>query len=196
MKRFKSADEYFDATANWRPELTKLRRVLLSSSLQETVKWGAPVYTSDGKNIVGIAAFKQWVALWFFQGALLKDPYKLLMNAQEEKTQAMRQWRITDSKQIKVTQLEQYIAEAIQLSRSGISIKPRRDNPLIIPDELKNALTNNKKAGKVFEGMSKSCQREYAEYVAEAKKPETKLRRLEKILPMIESGGGLNDKYR
>jgi uncharacterized protein YdeI (YjbR/CyaY-like superfamily) len=196
MKRFKSADEYFDATANWRPELTKLRRVLLSSSLQETVKWGAPVYTSDGKNIVGIAAFKQWVALWFFQGALLKDPYKLLMNAQEEKTQAMRQWRITDSKQIKVTQLEQYIAEAIQLSRSGISIKPRRDNPLIMPDELKNALTNNKKAGKVFEGMSKSCQREYAEYVAEAKKPETKLRRLEKILPMIESGGGLNDKYR
>jgi uncharacterized protein YdeI (YjbR/CyaY-like superfamily) len=196
MKRFKSADEYFDATANWRPELTKLRRVLLSSSLQETVKWGAPVYTSDGKNIVGIAAFKQWVALWFFQGALLKDPYKLLMNAQEEKTQAMRQWRITDSKQIKVAQLEQYIAEAIQLSRSGISIKPRRDNPLIMPDELKNALTNNKKAGKVFEGMSKSCQREYAEYVAEAKKPETKLRRLEKILPMIESGGGLNDKYR
>lgn len=120
----------------------------------------------------------------------------MLLNAQQGKTRAMRQWRITDAKQIMVAIIKAYVREAIELSRSGKAIKPRQDKPLIIPDELKNALIRNKKAGKVFDVMSKSCRREYAEYISDAKKPETRLRRLEKILPMIVAGGGLNDKYR
>jgi uncharacterized protein YdeI (YjbR/CyaY-like superfamily) len=196
VKRFASADEYFDRLEIWSHELAKLRKIVLSCSLQETVKWGGPVYTVDEVNVLGIGAFRNWAALWFFQGALMSDPQKVLVNAQADKTQALRQWRFTDGRQIKVAPIRKYVREAAELARAGKSVPLRRDKPLAIPAELAEALGRNKKARLNFDAMSKSCKREYAEYISEARKPQTRLRRLDKILPMIINGGGLNDKYR
>lgn len=196
MKSFKTADEFFRSQTAWSGELAKLRKIMLSTGMSETVKWGGPVYTSNGKNICGIGAFKNWVAIWFFQGALLSDPLGALVNAQDGRTKALRQWRFTSAGQIKAGEVKQYVMEAISHAASGKSIKPDRNKPLVIPEELEQALKKNKAAGKAFAAMSTGCQREYAGYIAEAKKPETRLRRLEKAIPMIVSGGGLNDKYR
>lgn len=192
----KTVDEYLDRAVRWQKELAKLREVLLSTGLEETVKWGAPCYTSDGKNIVGIGGFKSYVGLWFFQGALLQDEAGVLINAQEDKTKAMRQWRFESMKDIKVRQIKSYVKEAIEHQRAGREIKADRRKPVVVPKELKAALSKNKEARDAFAAMSVSCQRAYAEHIAEAKRDETKERRLEKIMPMIAAGGGLHDKYR
>ncbi len=92
-KRHKTVDDYIEAAEPWQDELIRLRKILRSTDLEETVKWGAPCYTHDGKNVVGMASFKSYVGLWFHQGALLGDKKKVLINAQEGKTKALRQWR-------------------------------------------------------------------------------------------------------
>jgi uncharacterized protein YdeI (YjbR/CyaY-like superfamily) len=196
MKNFKTAEEYFRSETRWKPELAKLRKIMLATGMQETVKWGGPVYTSQGKNICGIGAFNDWATIWFFQGALLSDPLGVLVNAQEGRTKALRQWRFTSASQVKAGEIKRYLEEAISHAQAGKEIKPDRDKPLIVPAELAAALKKNKTAGKAFAAMSKSCRREYAEYIAEAKKPETRMRRLDKAMSMITAGIGLNDKYR
>jgi len=101
MPRAATVNDYIDAHPDWADTLTRLREILNATELEETIKWGAPCYTADNKNIVGLAAFKNHVGLWFHQGALLSDPEGVLTNAQEGKTKAMRHWRITTSKDIK-----------------------------------------------------------------------------------------------
>ncbi|MAY75251.1 MAG: hypothetical protein CMJ31_11140 [Phycisphaerae bacterium] len=196
MNRAESVDAYIAAHDQWADALTKLREVLTSTELEETIKWGAPCYTLDGKNVIGLTAFKNHAALWFHQGALLSDPDAVLLNAQEGKTKAQRQWRFTSAKDIKKTRVKAYVKEAIELQRAGAEIKPDRDKPILIPAELKAAFKEHPAARKAFDAMSKSCRREYADHVAEAKREDTRLRRAAKIIPMIESGAGLNDKYR
>jgi uncharacterized protein YdeI (YjbR/CyaY-like superfamily) len=196
MKRFKTVDAYVAGLENWQDEIVKLRDILRSMDLEETVKWGAPVYVANGKNIVGLAAFKSHCAIWFFQGALLADQNQVLINAQEGKTKALRQWRFTNFRDIKTRWIKNYVREAIELARQGRQIKPDRNQRLVIPPELKQALAKDKKAKVGFEAMTKSCRREYAQHIAEAKREDTKQRRLKKILPMIRSAQGLHDKYR
>lgn len=196
MQRHKTVEAYIKAKPEWRDELQSLRKILQSAGLEETVKWGAPCYTHKGKNLVGIGAFKSYVGLWFFQGALLKDAEKNLVNAQEGKTKAMRQWRFAAKKDIRATKIKGYVKEAIALQDSGNEIKADRDKPIVMPGELAAALRRNKSAAKTFETLTKSKRREYADYVAEAKREETRKKRIEKIIPMIADGKGLNDKYR
>lgn len=196
MKRFKTVEAYVSSLDNWQEEVIKLREILQSTELEETVKWGGPVYVADGKNVVGLGAFKSYVALWFFQGALLPDKERVLINAQQGTTKALRQWRFENKREIQRRLIKQYVREAIELSRQGKEIKPDRNKPLVVPPELKQALARDKKAKASFDNMSKSRRREYAEHIAEAKREETKARRLKKILPMIRAAQGLNDKYR
>ena len=196
MKRASSVDEYISDAGVWQTELKRLREILLSTELQEEVKWGGPCYTYDGKNVVGMAGFKSYFGLWFHQGALLKDQKKILLNAQEGKTRALRQWRMQSAKEIKPTIIKRYVKEAIKLAKEGKQITAARKKPLVVPAELKNALKSNKKANENFKNMRLGRQREYADYIADAKRDDTKLRRLEKILPMISKGAGLHDKYR
>ena len=197
MKRFKSVDEFLAGTEQWQEELALLRKILLSCDVEETVKWGAPAYTYRGKNVVGIGAFKSYVGLWFHQGALLTDEAGVLINAQEGVTRAMRQWRFASKKEIKTRLIKQYVKEAIGLVEAGKQIKPvRKKKTVVIPSELKVALGKNKKAKANFAAMTPGCRREYADYIAAAKRDETKERRLKKILPMILAAKGLNDKYR
>ncbi len=196
MKKFSSVDDYLDSLDVWREGAERLRKIILSTGVEETVKWGMPVYVANGKNVFGILAMKNYFGIWFYQGALLKDTDQVLINAQEGKTRAMRQWRFKSTRDLKVRQIKSYLVEAIGLAESGKEIKPNRNKPLNIPVELVKALAANPKAKLAFDRMSKSCRREYAEYVSEAKKEETKLRRIEKIIPMMCESKGLNDRYR
>lgn len=196
MKRYKTVDAYIKGAETWQKELVRLRQILSSTQLSEEVKWGGPCYTYQGKNVVGIGAFKSYVGLWFHQGALLSDPQNVLINCQEGRTKALRQWRFENGKQIKATVIKHYVKEAIELVESGKEIKPDRNKALVVPPELKKALTKHKKASEAFKKLTKGKQREYTDYIADAKREETKQKRLDKILPMITKGAGLHDKYR
>jgi len=196
MKRFTSVDDYIAAAEVWQDELIRLREILQKTPLTETVKWGSPCYTYNNKMLVGLGAFKSYVGLWFYQGALLSDPDGVLINAQEGRTKAMRQWRFSSKKDIKVSKIRAYVKEAIALQEAGKEIKPDRSKPVVVPPELKAALASRKAAATQFKSLSKGKQREYADYIADAQRPATKEKRITKILPMIEAGAGLNDKYR
>jgi len=196
MKTTKTADEILSAL-NFSSELKTLRKIILSTGLEETIKWGGPVYTYEGKNVVGIAGFKEHFGLWFFQGGLLADKHEKLMNAQEGKTKAMRQWQMTSKADIDKPLLLTYLNEAIENEKKGIRIvadKPIRKAPLL-PVELKTALAASLKLKTAFEKLTPGKQKDYAEYIASAKQAETKVTRIQKIKPMILAGVGLNDKY-
>lgn len=196
MESHKSVKHYIHNKKQWTSELVTLREILLSTGMKEEVKWGVPVYSYEGKNVAGIAAFKSYVGLWFYQGALLKDAKKKLVNAQEGKTKALRQWRFTSMKEIDEKLIRTYLKEAIQNVKAGKEIKPDRNKPIAIPKELSSHLKKTPSALKAFNLLSKGKQREYAEHIEEAAKPETKSRRIKKILPMIVNGDGLHDKYK
>ncbi len=199
MKKNKTVDAFIAKHEKWGKPLELLRKIILSTELKETVKWGMPTYTLSSKNIVGIAAFKNHFGIWFFQGGLLKDKAKKLVNAQEGKTKAMRQWRFTSIDEIDKKLIKQYIEEAIANQKAGKVIKPakpKKDQHFEIPDLLQTAFLKNKKLIKAFEQLSTGKQKEYANYITEAKREATKLKRVEKIIPLILAGGGLYDKYK
>ena len=189
--------EYIDDKSAWIQELNLLRSVFLELPFNETIKWGAPVYVYKGKNIVGLSAFKKYCGLWFFQGVFLNDDKKVLVNPQEGKTKAMRQWRFHKIEDIDIDLVKEYVIEAIKNSEEGKELKPKKNTePLIIPVELQLKLDENEKLRIIFTQFTLSKKREYASYISEAKRDTTKFKRLEKIIPMILSGIGLHDKYK
>ena len=196
MQSFKTVDEFISNAKQWKEELMQLREILRETELTEGIKWGAPIYTYKGKNVVGMAGFKSYVGLWFHQGALLKDPKKKLINAQEGVTKALRQWRMASGKEIDARAIKAYVKEAMGHVEDGKEIKPLPRKKTAIPKELAAALKKNPAAGKAFKLLAPFKQREYSEYIAEAARPETKEKRIGKILPLVQKGMGLNDKYR
>ena len=198
MKRASSVDEYISLGEPWQESLILLRQLLQSTSLKEDVKWGMPVYTLNNKNVAGFSAFKSWTGIWFFQGVFLKDPEKVLINAQEGTTKGLRQWRFTSSAEIreKRQSILAYLEEAIQNQEAGKEIKPDRNKPLEIPEELAQAMQSNPALKESFEALTLSRRRDYADHVGSAKREETRRQRLQKIIPMILEGIGLNDKYQ
>lgn len=196
MQRYKSVEDYLDGHEEWRPLLERLRNIMNECEVEETVKWGQPCYTHAGKNVAGIGAFKEFVSVWFFQGALLRDEQGVLVNAQEGRTRAMRQWRFQDVEEIDEPLLRAYVDESIENRRQGKEIKAEKKKSVEVPDELAGALVEDRDAGEHFNALTPGKQREYTEYIADARRAETRTRRLEKILPMIRAGHGLNDKYK
>jgi len=198
MRQNKSVEEYIAKQERWGEVLDLLRNILLSTEMEETVKWGAPVYTINGKNVVGIGAFKSYAGLWFYQGALLEDKKGLLINAQEGKTKALRQWRFASEDEIEEKTIRAYVAEAIENQKQGREIKPAKPSrkPLVIPAELKAALAADAGAKKCFSELTLSKQRDYAGYISKAKQAATKRKRLGKIMPLITMGQGLYDRYK
>lgn len=195
MARAKTVDDYIVASKHWQGELRRLREILCGTELVEEIKWGAPCYTYNGKNVVGLGAFKSYVGLWFHQGALLQDDKKVLINAQEGKTRALRQWRMNSAQEIRPAVIRRYVNEAIRLLKEGKRIEASRNKALVVPPELKNALQNNMTVEKNFNSLTPGRQCEYAEYISEAKRADTKQNRIKKIVPMIKAGIGLRDKY-
>ncbi len=197
MNAIRSADEYFGTLTQWKEEVLLLRKVVLETGLVETIKWGGPCYTYGKDNVVGIAAFKSYAGLWFFQGSLLKDEAKFLINSQEGKTKSLLQWRFTTLEQIQNAPIAEYIFESIENFKNGLKIKAQPNtSAIIVPAELEKALTLVAGAQLSWDHLSTSCKREYAQYISEAKREETKDSRINKIIPMILAGKGLHDKYK
>ncbi|TVZ54976.1 uncharacterized protein YdeI (YjbR/CyaY-like superfamily) [Lutibacter sp. Hel_I_33_5] len=188
--------EYISKKEKCSKELVLLRSVFTNLPVEETIKWGAPTYVFNDKNIVGLAAFKNYCGLWFFQGVLLKDEQKVFINAQEGKTKAMLQWRFHSMDEIDTELIKSYVLEAIDNVKAGNEIKPNRAKPLVVCSFLQAALDTNKKLITSFESLTVSKKRDYADYISSAKREVTKQKRLEKIIPMILSGVGIHDKYK
>ncbi|MEZ4919482.1 MAG: YdeI/OmpD-associated family protein [Saprospiraceae bacterium] len=196
MEKTKTVDAFILANPQWEDALNVLRSILLETELEESIKWGAPNYSIAGKNVVGLGAFKSYVGLWFYQGVFLKDPAKKLLNAQEGKTKAMRQWRFATIEEIDPNLIKQYVLEAIANSRAGKEVEVERNKLIVLDPIFKAALDENPELQAAFKSLSPGKQREYAEYISEAKQEATKQRRIQKSIPIILSGLGLHDKYK
>lgn len=195
MKKYSNVDEFIAGQTKWQEELILLREILITTELKETIKWGAPTYTLDGKNVVGILGFNDYFAIWFHNGVFLKDEENKLFNAQKGVTKALRQWRFKDKSEIETQLIKTYLDEAIKNQKMGKAFKPEKKT-VKMPRLLQEALNKNEKALISFKAMTRFKQNEYKEYIGSAKHDKTRKIRIEKVLPLIENGIGLNDKYR
>lgn len=191
-----SAVDIIKGEKPWVDELMLLREIILSTGLKEEIKWGGPIYTLEGKNVLAIGGFKNYCTIWFHQGVFLSDPANVLVNAGEGRTRGLRQWRFASMQEIKPALVKKYILEAIKNAKAGKEIKPEKKAPLPLPAEYQVEFKKNKSLRAAFEKLTPGKQREYIEYMLEAKTAETRLRRVEKTIPNILAGKGLNDRYR
>ncbi|WP_166919457.1 YdeI/OmpD-associated family protein [Flavobacterium poyangense] len=185
----------WDKVNNWEEELLLLQSIIDKTELTETVKWGVPVYVYNKKNVIGIAGFKEYFTIWFYNGVFLKDEKKKLINAQEDKTKSLRQWRFTSKEEVNEKEILDYILEAIENEKQGKVIKPTKKEP-IVSELLEKEMSQNQALAEAFQTFSPYKQHEFLEYIETAKQEKTKLSRIEKIIPMILQHIGLNDKYR
>jgi uncharacterized protein YdeI (YjbR/CyaY-like superfamily) len=196
MKSYKTVEEYILNAENGKEILIVLREIIRSTELIETIKWGGPVYTLGGKNVVGIGSFKSYVGLWFFQGAFSKDEEKVLINAQIDVTKALRQWRFSSVDEINDKLILKYLNEAIQNQKQGKELKPDRNKPVEIPDELIDVFKEDYELEQCFKNFTPGRQREFTDFISSAKLFDTRRARIQKIIPLILDNIGLNDKYR
>ncbi|WP_367751857.1 YdeI family protein [Flavobacterium sp. WC2430] len=185
----------WDKNNNWTEELHLLKEILAQTELIETTKWGGPVYVLNNKNVIGIGGFKSYFGIWFFNGVFLKDEKKVLVNAQEGITKSLRQWRFNSIEEVNEKEVLTYILEAIENENAGKVIKATAKETLV-STELQLAMDTNSTLAEVFQKFSLAKQREFHEYIEEAKREPTKLSRIEKITPMILANISLNDKYK
>ena len=179
----------------WEEELLLLKSIIDKTELIETTKWGGPVFVYEKKNVIGLGGFKDYFAIWFFNGVFLKDDKKKLINAQEDKTKSLRQWRFTSKEEVNEKEVLDYILEAIKNEKQGKIIKPAKKEA-IISELLEKEMSQNPALAEAFQKFSPYKQYEFLEYIETAKQEKTKLSRIEKIIPMILENIGLNDKYR
>jgi len=185
----------WDKVHQWEEELGILTDILSRTRLTPTVKWGAPMYTYQNRNVLGLGGFKNYFAIWFLNGVFLKDELNVLVNANEGVTKSLRQWRFTDAAQINEKQILAYVNEAISVEEQGKVIKPEpRSFP--VPAILTAAFEQDAPFRDAFDTLSRGKRNDYLEYIGEAKQEKTQLARIEKIRPMVLEGIGLNDKYR
>jgi uncharacterized protein YdeI (YjbR/CyaY-like superfamily) len=168
------------------------------STLQKTQKWGTDVYTYKAKNLVSWSGFKNFFSLWFYNGVFLIDNKGYLMNASEGKTKSLRQWRFKSVDELREheKEIKAYIKESMQIIDDGKHIPSTKSNPLLVPKLLQESLDSNEDLYNAFNVLSVSKRNEYITYIEEAKQEKTKLSRIDKIIPLVLSGKGLNDKYK
>ncbi len=197
MTKEEKLSDFYTKPSQWKEGLKILRRIAIDAGLTEDWKWSLPTYTYKGENIVGVASFKNHFGLWFFQGALLTDSHQRLRNAQEGKTKAMRHLTYESIENIDEAIVRHFIEEAILNAKQGKKVKSTpTQSKVVLPIMLKNALLNDDQLKLNFEALSLSKRRAYGMYINEAKQEATKQRRLEKCIPLILNGKGLNDTYR
>jgi len=186
---------YFRKSQKWQEELEKLRAVVLDSPLTEELKWGVPCYTLQKKNIVLIHEFKDYCALLFVKGALLKDANGILIQ-QTENVQSARQIRFTNFREIVELEpiLKAYIAEAIEVEKAGLKVNFKKAEEFSIPDEFLSKLEENPDLESAFYALTPGRQRAYLLYFSAPKQSKTREARVEKYTPQILSGRGLNDQ--
>ena len=188
-------DAYFGEATKWYDELNKLRTVVLGCGLAEEMKWRQPCYTFNGGVVLLISPFKDYCALAFFKGTLLKDPNGILV-APGENSQAVRQIRFTSVREIVEREpvLKSYIHEAIAIEKAGLKIQK---NPTVsIPEEFQTKLDQNPDLKTAFEALTPGRRRAYLMHFAQPKQSTTREARIEKCLPQILAGKGLDDDFR
>ncbi|KIQ17315.1 hypothetical protein RT99_19505 [Flavobacterium sp. MEB061] len=195
MEPISDKKHVWDKVNKWEEELLFLKSIIDKTELVETIKWGAPIYVYNKRNIIGIGGFKDYFAIWFLNGVFLKDKKKRLINAQEDKTKSMRQWRFTSKEQVNEKEVLEYILEAIENEKQGKIIKPSKKEA-IVSELLQKEMDLNPALAEAFQKFAPYKQYEFLEYIETAKQEKTKLSRIEKVIPMILGNVGLNDKYR
>jgi uncharacterized protein YdeI (YjbR/CyaY-like superfamily) len=187
-------DFFFDKAGKWQKEYEKLRTVVLGCGLTEELKWGCPCYTFQGSNIVLIHGFKDYCALLFFKGALLNDPNGILIQ-QTKNVQSARQIRFTNLREIAKMEksLKAYIYEAIEVERAGLKVKLKKTEDFAIPEEFQKKLDKRPALKKAFTALTPGRQRQYIFYFSQPKQSKTRESRVEKYIPQILDGRGLND---
>lgn len=187
-------DFYFNKVKKWQEEVTQLRSVVLDCGLSEELKWGVPCYTFQENNIVLIHEFKEYCALLFFKGALLNDFGGILIR-QTENTQATRQIRfgnVLEIVEMKAT-LKAYIHEAIEVEKAGLKVDFKKTSEFQMPYEFQHKLDQIPALRAAFEALTPGRQRGYLLYFSTAKQSKTRESRIEKCMPQILNGKGLDD---
>ncbi len=187
-------DFYFSKDNRWQEEIRKLRLIVLDCGLNEELKWGCPCYTFQNANIVLIHVFKEYCALLFFKGALIQDSHGMLIQ-QTANVQAARQVRFTRVREIVQNEkiLKAYIYEAIEVEKAGLKVTLKKTSDFAMPEEFQNKLKSNPSLKKAFSALTPGRQRAYIFYFSQPKQSKTRESRIEKSIPQILSGKGLND---
>jgi uncharacterized protein YdeI (YjbR/CyaY-like superfamily) len=187
-------DFYFNKAGKWQEEVSKLRTLILDCGLNEELKWGCPCYTLNKSNIVLIHDFKEYCALLFFKGALLNDLNGILIQ-QTENVQSARQARFTSILEIFEQEniLKNYVFEAIEVEKAGLKVELKKTADFSIPEEFQIKLDAIPALKTAFEALTPGRQRGYIFYFSQAKQSKTRGERVEKYIPQILDGKGLDD---
>jgi len=187
-------DWYFTKARQWKEESEKLRSIILDCGLEEELKWGKPCYAFEGNNIVLIHGFKNYCAILFMKGALLKDPQGILVR-QTENVQAARQIRFMNLREIVEREpvIKAYVNEAVEVEKAGLQVTLKKTSEFKMPEEFQNKLDKNPALKKAFEALTPGRQRGYLLYFSGAKQASTREARVEKCAPQILKGKGLDD---
>jgi len=187
-------DWFFNKAAKWQKEIEQLRKIVLDCGLTEELKWGCPCYTFEGKNIVLIHVFKEYCALLFFKGALMKDPEGILIR-QTENVQSARQIRFTNLKEIVklAPVIKAYIYQAVEVEEAGLKVPLKKTKDFTIPEEFQKKLDEMPSLKTAFEALTPGRQRAYIFYFSQPKQSKTREARIEKYIDKIFEGKGLDD---
>lgn len=187
-------DWFFDKATKWQKEYLQLRTIILDCGLIEELKWGCPCYTFNGSNVILIHGFKEYCAMLFFKGALLKDANGILIQ-QTENVQSARQIRFTNVREIVKMEkiLKAYIYEAIEVEKAGLKVKLKKISDYLVPEEFQIKLNKNNSLKKAFTSLTPGRQRAYLFYFSQPKLAKTREARIEKSIQQILEGKGLND---
>ena len=189
-----SVNFYFTKAKKWQAEIEHLRRIVLDCQLTEELKWGVPCYNLEQRNIVLIHVFKEYCAFLFFKGALLPDPEGILVT-QTENVQAARQIRFISVQQILEMEatVKAYILEAIKVEKAGLKVDFKKTTEFNMPEEFLRKLEQHPALMTAFEALTPGRQRGYLLYFSAAKQSKTRDSRVEKYVPQILEGKGLDD---
>ena len=187
-------DSFINRESKWQSEFKKLREYCLECGVTEELKWGKPAYSFDNKNIVIIQGFKNYCALLFPKGVLLKDPNNLLI-AMTENVQSTRQLRFTDIQQVLDIEhiIKAYIYEEIEIERAGLKVETKKTSEYGVVEEFQKKLDESTELKEAYEALTPGRQRAYLFYFSQAKQSKTREARVEKYIPQILAGKGLND---
>ena len=189
-----SVDKFISNSKMWKKEMEALRKIALDSGLVEDFKWGKPCYSFDGNNILILQGFKSECRMMFFKGVLLKDP-KHILDSQGENTQSAKVVRFKEPQDILKLRptLEKYIKEAIEIEKAGLKVKLKSTADHEVVEEFQLAMRKNSKLKTAFNSLTPGRQRAYLMHFSSAKQPKTRTTRIEKCVPLILAGKGLND---
>ena len=185
---------FFDKATKWQDAYSELRELILENELNEELKWGCPCYTLDKDNVVLIRGFKDYCALLFMQGALIKDTKNLLVQ-QTENVQSARQLRFKNLDEVikNKTTIKSYIKEAITISKSGLKVELKKTTEYKIPEEFQTVLNDMPELKKAFQALTPGRQRGYLLFFSAPKQSKTRESRIEKYIPKILDGQGIDD---